>query len=120
MGAENDANKPLKGMFVSTTNPAKSLPNGHKYWKGMKERFPCGCGHLPHQDHQLADVILPAAFIYEKGGVYGCSSDAANSQASASNHREKPNPTVDRSSACETNGPGILIPWNGDNISGNV
>jgi nitrate reductase NapA len=73
LGAENDASKPLKGMFVTTTNPAQSLPNGHKYWKGMKDGFLVVADIFPTRTTQFADVILPAAFIYEKGGMYGCS-----------------------------------------------
>ena len=73
LGAENDSSKPLKGMFVTTTNPAQSLPNGHKYWKGMKDGFLVVADIFPTRTTQLADVILPAAFIYEKGGVFGCS-----------------------------------------------
>jgi nitrate reductase NapA len=73
LGAESDAKKPLKGMLVCTTNPAQSLPNGHKYYKGMKDSFLVVLDIFPTRTTQLADVLLPAAFIYEKGGVYGCS-----------------------------------------------
>ncbi len=73
LGGENDQSKPLKGMFVTTTNPAQSLPNCHKYHKGMKDAFLVVADIFPTRTTQLADIILPAAFIYEKGGVYGCS-----------------------------------------------
>jgi nitrate reductase NapA len=73
LGAENDESKPLKGMLVCTTNPAQSLPNAPKYFKGMKDAFLVVLDIFPTRTTQLADVILPAAFIYEKGGVYGCS-----------------------------------------------
>ncbi|MFH0822339.1 MAG: nitrate reductase [Pseudomonadota bacterium] len=73
LGAEEDKAKPLKGMLVSTTNPAQSLPNAHKYHKGMKDGFLVVCDIFPTRTTQLADIVLPAAFIYEKGGVYGCS-----------------------------------------------
>jgi len=73
LGGEAEVSKPLKGMFITTTNPAQSLPNCHKYHKGMKDAFLVVADIFPTRTTQLADVILPAAFIYEKGGVYGCS-----------------------------------------------
>jgi len=73
LGAEEDPAKPIKAMLTSTTNPAQSLPNLNKYIKGMKDAFLVVIDIFPTRTTQLADVILPAAFIYEKGGVYGCS-----------------------------------------------
>ncbi len=73
LGAESDAEKPIKGMLVSTTNPAQSLPNLNKYIKGMQDSFLVVLDIFPTRTTQLADVILPAAFLYEKGGVFGCS-----------------------------------------------
>lgn len=73
LGGENDPSKPIKAMLTSTTNPAQSLPNLNKYVKGMKESFLVVLDIFPTRTTQLADVILPAAFIYEKGGVFGCS-----------------------------------------------
>ena len=73
LGAEKDKNKPIKGMLVCTTNPAQSLPNANKYFKGMKDAYLVVLEIFPTRTTQFADVILPAAFIYEKGGVYGCS-----------------------------------------------
>lgn len=73
LGAENDSSKPIKAMLVCTTNPAHSLPNLNKYLSGMKDSFLVVLDIFPTRTTQLADVILPAAFIYEKGGVYGCS-----------------------------------------------
>ncbi len=73
LGSEDDQSKPLKAMLVSTTNPAQSLPNAPKFFKGMKDGFLVVLDIFPTRTTQLADVILPAAFIYEKGGVYGCS-----------------------------------------------
>jgi nitrate reductase NapA len=73
LGGEQDKAKPVKGMITSTTNPAQSLPNANKYFKGMKDSFLVVLDIFPTRTTQLADVILPAAFIYEKGGVYGCS-----------------------------------------------
>ncbi|ADU65496.1 molybdopterin oxidoreductase [Desulfurispirillum indicum S5] len=73
LGAENDPNKPIKAMLVCTTNPAQSLPNLNKYLKGMDDAFLVVLDIFPTRTTQFADVILPAAFLYEKGGVYGCS-----------------------------------------------
>lgn len=73
LGAEKDKNKPIKGMLVCTTNPAQSLPNANKYFKGMKDAYLVVLEIFPTRTTQFADVVLPAAFIYEKGGVYGCS-----------------------------------------------
>jgi len=73
LGAENDPNKPIKAMLVCTTNPAQSMPNVNKYLKGMKDAFLVVLDIFPTRTTQMADVILPAAFIYEKGGVFGCS-----------------------------------------------
>jgi len=73
LGTESDDSKPLKAMLVCTTNPAQSLPNAPKYFRGMKDAFLVVLDIFPTRTTQLADVVLPAAFIYEKGGVYGCS-----------------------------------------------
>ncbi|WP_027390830.1 molybdopterin-dependent oxidoreductase [Chrysiogenes arsenatis] len=73
LGGENDAAKPIKAMLVTTTNPAQSLPNLNKYLKGMDDAFLVVLDIFPTRTTQFADVILPAAFLYEKGGVYGCS-----------------------------------------------
>ncbi len=73
LGREDDTSKPIKGMLVSTTNPAQSLPNGHKYFKGMEDSFLVVLDIFPTRTTQFADIVLPAAFIFEKGGVYGCS-----------------------------------------------
>lgn len=73
LGGEDDPNKPIKAMLTSTTNPAQSLPNLNKYVKGMKDAFLVVIDIFPTRTTQLADVVLPAAFIYEKGGVFGCS-----------------------------------------------
>ncbi len=72
-GAESDSAKPVKMILVSTTNPAQSLPNLNKYIQGMKDGFLVVMDIFPTRTAQLADVVLPAAFLYEKGGVYGCS-----------------------------------------------
>ncbi len=73
LGAENDASKPVKAIFISTTNPAQTLPNLPKYIPNMQAGFLVVADIFPTRTTQFADVVLPAAFLYEKGGVYGCS-----------------------------------------------
>lgn len=73
LGAENDETKPVKAVVISTTNPAQSLPNTNRFIPGMKNAFTVVIDIFPTRTAQLASVVLPAAFIYEKGGVYGCS-----------------------------------------------
>lgn len=73
LGAENDETKPVKAVIISTTNPAQTLPNLKKYLPGMKAAFTVVIDIFPTRTAQLASVVLPAAFLYEKGGVYGCS-----------------------------------------------
>ena len=72
-GAENDTTKPIKAIITSTTNPAQTLPNLPKYLPGMNAGFLVTIDIFPTRTTQCADVVLPAAFLYEKGGVYGCS-----------------------------------------------
>jgi nitrate reductase NapA len=117
LGAENDQNKPLKGMFVTTTNPAQSLPNGHKYWKGMKDAFLVVADIFPTRTTQLADVVLPAAFIYEKGGVFGCSERRSQltSKCVEPPGEAKPDLWI-AAQLAKRMGLESLIPWNGDNI----
>ena len=69
--ALNDAE--IKGMYIMCTNPAQSLPNASKYWKGLKEQFVVVAeSFFPTMTTEYADVVLPAAFWTEKEGVYGC------------------------------------------------
>jgi len=72
-GAENDSSKPIKGLLTSTTNPAQSLPNLNKYLKGLEDVFLVVLDAFPTRTTQFADVVLPAALLFEKGGVFGCS-----------------------------------------------
>lgn len=117
LGAEDDPNKPLKGMFVTTTNPAQSLPNGHKYWKGMKDAFLVVADIFPTRTTQFADVLLPAAFIFEKGGVYGCSERRSQltSKCVEPPGEAKPDLWI-AAQIAKRMGLESLIPWNGDNI----
>ena len=63
----------IKGIYIMCTNPAHSLPNAKKYWKGLKEQFVVVAdSFFPTMTTDYADVILPAAFWSEKVGVYGC------------------------------------------------
>lgn len=63
----------IKGIYIMCTNPAHSLPNAAKYWKGLKEQFVVVAeSFLPTMTTEYADVVLPAAFWTEKEGVYGC------------------------------------------------
>lgn len=63
----------IKGIYIMCTNPAQSLPNASKYWKGLKEQFVVVAeSFYPTATTKYADVLLPAAFWSEKEGVYGC------------------------------------------------
>ncbi len=63
----------IKGIYIMCTNPAQSLPNASKYWKGLKEQFVVVAeSFFPTATTKYADVVLPAAFWGEKEGVYGC------------------------------------------------
>ncbi len=63
----------IKGMYIMCTNPAQSLPNAKKYWKGLKEQFIVVAeSFFPTMTTGYADVVLPASFWTEKEGVYGC------------------------------------------------
>lgn len=63
----------IKGLYVMCTNPAQSLPNASKYWKGLKDQFVVVAeSFFPTATTEYADVVLPAAFWSEKEGVYGC------------------------------------------------
>jgi nitrate reductase NapA len=115
LGAENDQTKPLKAMLTSTTNPAQSLPNAPKYFKGMKEGFLVVLDIFPTRTTQLADVIFPAAFIYEKGGVYGCSERRSQlTQKCVDPPGEAKSDVWIAAQIAKRMGLERLIPWNGD------
>jgi nitrate reductase NapA len=118
LGGENEADRPLKGMFVTTTNPGQSLPNGHKYWKGMQDAFLVVADIFPTRTTQFADVLLPAAFIYEKGGVYGCSE--RRSQLTSKCVEPPGEAKADlwiAAQLAKRMGLEKLIPWNGNDMS---
>lgn len=115
LGGEKDKSKKIKGMITSTTNPAQSLPNLHKYIDGMKDSFLVVIDIFPTRTTQLADVVLPAAFIYEKGGVYGCSE--RRSQLTEKCVEPMGNAKPDlwiAAQLAKRMGHEKLIPWNGD------
>lgn len=115
LGAENDTTKPIKAMLVCTTNPAQSLPNAHKYIKNMKDAFLVVLDIFPTRTTQLADVILPAAFIYEKGGVFGCSERRSQHTDKAVNPPGEAKPDIwIAAQIAKRMGLEKLIPWNMD------
>ncbi|MBM4328234.1 MAG: nitrate reductase [Deltaproteobacteria bacterium] len=120
LGAENDATKPLKGMLITTTNPAQSLPNAHKYFKGMEEAFLVVIDIFPTRTTQFADVLLPAAFIYEKGGVYGCSERRSQLTGKCVEPPGEAKPDLwIGAQLAKRMGFEKLIPWNGDDPAKN-
>ncbi|MFC1836553.1 molybdopterin oxidoreductase family protein [Thermodesulfobacteriota bacterium] len=118
LGGEKDPGKPIKAMFVTTTNPAQSLPNAPKYFKGMRDSFLVVADIFPTRTTQLADVILPAAFIYEKGGVYGCSERRSQLTTICVNPPGEAKPDLwIAAQIAKRMGLEKLIPWNGDDIT---
>lgn len=115
LGAEDDQSKPLKAMLVCTTNPAQSLPNAPKYFKGMKDGFLVVLDIFPTRTTQLADVILPAAFIYEKGGVFGCSERRSQLTSKCVDPPAEAKPDIwIAAQIAKRMGLEKLIPWNMD------
>lgn len=115
LGGENDSTKPIKAMLVCTTNPAQSLPNVSKYLKGMKDAFLVVLDIFPTRTTQMADVILPAAFIYEKGGVYGCSERRSQHTDKVVNPPGEAKPDIwIAAQIAKRMGLEKLIPWNMD------
>ncbi len=64
----------IKAIWINCTSPAQSLPNCDKYRKGMRREdvFMIVTDIFPTKTTELANLILPTAFIFEKTGVYGC------------------------------------------------
>jgi nitrate reductase (cytochrome) len=120
LGGEKDGKKPIKGMLVSTTNPAQSLPNVNKYLKGMKDSFLVVLDIFPTRTTQFADVVLPAAFIYEKGGVYGCSERRSQLTGKCVQPPGEAKPDLwIAAQIAKRMGLEDLIPWNGDESMAN-
>ena len=118
LGAENDAAKPIKAIFISTTNPAQTLPNLPKYIPNMQAGFLVVADIFPTRTTQLADVVLPAAFLYEKGGVYGCSERRSQLTEKAANPPGQAKPDLwIAAQIAKRMGYASLIPWNMDDIT---
>lgn len=64
----------IRAIWVNCTSPAQSLPNCDLYIKGMEKDdcFIICTDIFPTRTTELANLILPAAFHFEKTGVYGC------------------------------------------------
>ena len=64
----------IKAIWVHCTSPAQSLPNADLYRKGMKREdvFIVTTDIFPTKTTELANLVLPTAFHFEKTGVYGC------------------------------------------------
>ncbi len=65
----------IKAIWVNCTSPVQSLPNLELYRKGMQREdvFMVVSEIFPTRTTELANLILPASFHFEKTGVYGCS-----------------------------------------------
>ncbi len=71
----------LKVVWIAETNPGQSLPNVYKFRAGMAKphdddpAFPfiVVSDIYPTRTTDLADLVFPAAAIYEKEFFYGCS-----------------------------------------------
>ena len=115
LGAENDKSKPIKAIFISTTNPGQTLPNLPKYLPNMQAGFLVVADIFPTRTTQFADVVLPAAFLYEKGGVYGCSERRSQLTEKAVNPPGQAKPDLwIAAQIAKRMGYDKLIPWNGD------
>jgi len=64
----------IKAIWINCTSPVQSLPNCNLYNKGMaREDVFIVCSDIfPTRTTELANLILPTAFHFEKTGVYGC------------------------------------------------
>ncbi len=64
----------VKAIWINCTSPAQSLPNADKYRKGMarEDLFMVVTDIFPTKTTELANLVLPTAFHFEKTGVYGC------------------------------------------------
>ena len=63
LGGENEADKPVKAILISTTNPAQTLPNLNKFVPNIKNAFTVVIDIFPTRTAQLASVVLPASFL---------------------------------------------------------
>lgn len=61
----------VQAAYITSTNPAHSLPNADRYRPGMERCFLIVADSIfPTHTAQLADVFLPAAMWAEKEGVF--------------------------------------------------
>ncbi|SDC40872.1 MULTISPECIES: molybdopterin-dependent oxidoreductase [unclassified Candidatus Frackibacter] len=61
----------INALWVTTTNPAHSLPNFNKYRQGLEDVFLVVSDVYPTETTKYADVILPSAMWVEKEGFFG-------------------------------------------------
>ncbi len=66
--------KPIKFIWVEESSPLQSLPNVRRFREGFSrdDVFVVCTDIFPTRTTEWANVILPAAFHFEKTGVYGC------------------------------------------------
>ncbi|HID08797.1 TPA: nitrate reductase, partial [Candidatus Micrarchaeota archaeon] len=64
----------IKALWVNCTSPAQSLPNCDFYRKGLRrdDVFIVVTDIFHTKTTELANLVLPTAFHFEKTGVYGC------------------------------------------------
>ena len=64
----------IKAIWINCTSPAQSLPNCDPYRKGMlrDDVFMVVTDIFPTKTTELANLVLPTAFHFEKTGVFGC------------------------------------------------
>jgi nitrate reductase (cytochrome) len=64
----------IKALWVNCTSPVQSLPNTNLYTKGMQREdvFIVCTDIFPTLTTEVANLVLPTAFHFEKTGVYGC------------------------------------------------
>jgi nitrate reductase NapA len=64
----------IKAIWINCTSPAQSLPNVDLYRAGMRREdvFIVCSDIFPTRTTELANLVLPASFHFEKTGVYGC------------------------------------------------
>lgn len=64
----------IRAIWINCTSPGQSLPNLDHYRKGLgrEDVFVICSDIFPTRTTELANLILPAAFHFEKTGVYGC------------------------------------------------
>lgn len=64
----------IRAIWINCTSPAQSLPNVDLYRQGMarEDVFLVTTDIFPTRTTELANLVLPTAFHFEKTGVYGC------------------------------------------------